>query len=135
MRHTSNSEKRRRATGLLKVKNNYLMKDKLTSLQVRPSTALQQPSQIVNKANVQQASAASISPRRDSSQREKLEMQKLLKLLNKPEMLLLSHLQTQFNYYYPQKMNKHLTKDQIDADEKKKKSFFVDTVEKQRKLI
>lgn len=30
-------------------------------------------------------------------------------MLNKPEMLLLSHLQNQIKYYYPQKMNKHLS--------------------------
>jgi len=35
-------------------------------------------------------------------------MTKLLKQLNKPEMLLLSHLQNQIKYYYPQRMNKHL---------------------------
>jgi len=31
-----------------------------------------------------------------------------MKKLNKPEMLLLNHLKTQINYYYPEKMNKHI---------------------------
>lgn len=35
-------------------------------------------------------------------------MHKIIKRLNKPEMLLLNHLQNQIKFYYPQKMNKYL---------------------------
>lgn len=35
-------------------------------------------------------------------------MKGLIKKLNKPEMLLLNHLQNQIKQYYPEQMNKHL---------------------------
>lgn len=40
------------------------------------------------------------------------DMKGIIKKLNKPEMLLLNHLQNQIKYYYPQKMNKYLNMEQ-----------------------
>ena len=41
-------------------------------------------------------------------------MKGIIKRLNKPEMLLLNHLQNQIKYYYPKKMNKYLNIEQSD---------------------
>jgi hypothetical protein len=40
----------------------------------------------------------------------------IIKRLNKPEMLLLNHLQNQIKNYYPQKMNKYLLMDQNKSE-------------------
>lgn len=42
------------------------------------------------------------------------EMKGIIKRLNKPEMLLLNHLQNQIKYYYPKKMNKYLNIEQSE---------------------
>lgn len=49
------------------------------------------------------------TPTRSPNDLSQTEMLGIIKRLNKPEMLLLNHLQNQIKYYYPQKMNKYLT--------------------------
>lgn len=51
------------------------------------------------------------------------EMKGIIKRLNKPEMLLLNHLQNQIKYYYPQKMNKYLS---IESSQETSKSTIKD---------